>query len=164
VLAAASPERIGSGGVTMLLEIIAEGAPKLAERLRKSSPTTETRTWTGHHGYVREAHGPGWALVGDAGYFTDPIGSHGLTDAFRDAELLARAVIGAHDDASMLDDALVQYQAARDQFGTPLFEVVDRIASHQWDDAEIAHLLLQLSSAMADEVETLAALDQDTAS
>ena len=37
------------------------------------------------------AGGPGWALVGDAGYHRDPITGHGMTDAFRDAELLADA-------------------------------------------------------------------------
>ena len=49
--------------------------------------------WSGHAGYMRQSYGPGWALVGDAGYFKDPISAHGLTDALRDAELLARAVI-----------------------------------------------------------------------
>ena len=39
---------------------------------------------------VRQPYGPGWALVGDAGYHRDPITGHGITDAFRDAELLAR--------------------------------------------------------------------------
>ena len=33
--------------------------------------------------------GPGWALVGDAGYHLDPITAQGMLDAFRDAELLA---------------------------------------------------------------------------
>ena len=37
------------------------------------------------------ARGPGWALVGDAGSFKDPLTAHGITDALRDAELLARA-------------------------------------------------------------------------
>src|SRR3954467_4958374 len=46
--------------------------------------------------HVVEAAGAGSALVGDAGYHRDPITGHGITDAFRDAELLARA----------LDDAL----------------------------------------------------------
>ena len=41
---------------------------------------------------VRQPYGPGWALVGDAGYHRDPVTGHGITDAFRDAELLARAV------------------------------------------------------------------------
>ena len=36
--------------------------------------------------------GPGWALVGDAGYHKDPITAQGMLDAFRDAELLADAV------------------------------------------------------------------------
>ena len=46
-------------------------------------------------GYLRRPWGPGWALVGDAGYWKDPISAHGLTDALRDAELLARAVVAA---------------------------------------------------------------------
>ena len=46
-------------------------------------------------GYLREAAGPGWALVGDAGYFKDPITAHGITDALRDAEILARVVASA---------------------------------------------------------------------
>ena len=43
-------------------------------------------------GFFRVAAGPGWALVGDAGYHLDPITAKGMFDAFRDAELLAGAV------------------------------------------------------------------------
>ena len=158
VFASASPKRIGRGGVAVLGDVIAEGTPQLAERLRRASPPQGTRTWPGQPGYMRRCHGPGWALVGDAGYFKDPLSAHGLTDALRDAELLARAVSdGLGDDAS-LDDALEHYQTTRDRLSIPLFDVVDRIASQQWDDTEIAHLLLQLSSAMTDEIEALAAL------
>ncbi len=71
---------------------------------------------------------------------------------------MARAVSdGLRDDGS-LDDALEDYQTKRDRLSIPLFEVVDRIASQQWDDTEIARLLLQLSSAMTDEIEAIAAL------
>jgi 2-polyprenyl-6-methoxyphenol hydroxylase-like FAD-dependent oxidoreductase len=101
-------------------------------------------------------------LVGDAGYFKDPIGAHGLTDALRDAELLARAVIDGFDlsdDGSSLTEALEHFEATRDHLSVPLFETVDRIAGNEWDDAEIPGLLRRLSSSMADEVETLAALD-----
>ncbi|MCU1361755.1 MAG: NAD(P)/FAD-dependent oxidoreductase, partial [Ilumatobacteraceae bacterium] len=104
------------------------------------------------------------ALVGDAGYFKDPISAHGLTDAMRDAELLARAVIDGHGNSSTLDAALGEYEATRDRLSIPLFDVVDRIASQQWDHAEIAALLLQLSSSMTDEIETLSALDPDPVS
>ena len=125
-----------------------------------ATPPPGTRTWGGHPGYLRQAHGPGWALVGDAGYFKDPISAHGLTDALRDAELLARAVVDGFGAEPSLDAALADYEATRDRLSIPLFDIVDRIASHRWDDAEIADLLLQLSSSMADEVETLAALDE----
>ena len=158
VFAAASPTRIGRGGVALLGDIIAEGTPQLAERLRRASPPQATRTWAGQPGYMRRSYGPGWALVGDAGYFKDPLSAHGLTDALRDAELMARAVSGGLGDDGSLDDALEDYQITRDRLSVPLFDVVDRIASQQWDDTEIAHLLLRLSSAMTEEIEALAAL------
>ena len=55
-------------------------------------------------------------------------------------------------------DALSGYQATRDALSTALFDVTDVIAGHRWTDAEIPDLLLQLNAAMADELETLAAL------
>ncbi len=164
VFAGASPERIGRGGVDRLLEIVAEGAPQLAERLRAARTPQSTRTWSGLPGYVRRSHGPGWALVGDAGYYKDPLSAHGLTDALRDAELLARAVVEGLGDEVSIDDTLEDYQSTRDRVSLPLFEVVDRIASQTWDDAEIAHLLLRLSSAMTEEIELLAALSPDPVS
>ena len=135
VFASAAPERIDRGGVAVIGQIVSEGAPDLADRLRAATPPPGTRTWSGHHGYIRRSHGPGWALVGDAGYFKDPISAHGLTDALRDAELLALAVIEGHGDASHLDGSLEQFQATRDRLSVPLFDVVDRIASQQWNDA-----------------------------
>ena len=159
VFAAATPQRIGRGGVSVIRDIVAESAPDLALRLHDASPPRGARTWRGHHSFLRRAHGPGWALVGDAGYFKDPLGAHGLTDAFRDAELLAQAVVYGFGSHASLDDALAHYEATRDRLSIPLFGVVNRIASQQWTDAEIAQLLLQLSSLMADEVEVLAVLD-----
>ena len=41
--------------------------------------------------FFRKPYGPGWALVGDAGYNKDPITAQGITDAFRDAVLCATA-------------------------------------------------------------------------
>ena len=46
-------------------------------------------------GYFRKPYGPGWALVGDAGYNKDFITAQGIQDAFRDAELVRhRAATG----------------------------------------------------------------------
>ena len=159
VFAAGSPGRIGIGGVGLIEDVIAEGSPDVAARLRRASPRSQARTWMGHRGYIRQSWGRGWALVGDAGCFTDPIGLHGTTDAFRDAELLSRAIVDAVGANVPFADALREYQATRDRLCEPLFDVVDRIASHEWDEDEIARLLSTLTSAMADEVEAIGDLE-----
>jgi flavin-dependent dehydrogenase len=97
-------------------------------------------------------------LVGDAGYFKDPITSHGITDALRDAELLSRAIIatiGSRDEAAGLAD----YQATRDRLSQRLFDTTDAIASFAWDLDQIPVLLRQLSDDMSDEVRMLSQLD-----
>jgi len=119
--------------------------------------------WSGHIGYMRESYGPGWALVGDAGYFKDPISAHGLTDAMRDAELLARAVLDGWRDGASLD-ALAGYQETRDRISGDLFGITDRIASQRWDDAEISELLIRLSASMQSEVELLSSFTAEALS
>jgi len=158
VFASATPERIGRGGLGVIRELVAEGNPAAAERLARAAAPVRTRTWNGHRGYMRRSHGPGWAIVGDAAYFKDPISAHGLTDALRDAELLARAVLAGLGSDATLAASLAEYEHMRDRMSIPLFDTADRIASNEWSDAEIGELLRQLSSSMADEVDTIAAL------
>ena len=158
VFASASPRRIGRGGLGPLTRIVAETPGDLAARLAAAAAPDALRTFTGRPGYIRRAWGKGWALVGDAGYFKDPLAAHGLTDALRDAELLTRAIVAVVRDGAGERDALSGYQATRDALSTALFDVTDVIAGHRWTDAEIPDLLLQLNASMADELETLAAL------
>jgi 2-polyprenyl-6-methoxyphenol hydroxylase-like FAD-dependent oxidoreductase len=82
-----------------------------------------------------------------------------MTDALRDAELLARAVTAAPTPGGDQLDALAQYQLVRDELARPLLEVTERIASYRWDLAEIRRLLMTLSSTMTDELELLAGLE-----
>ena len=99
---------------------------------------------------MRQSYGSGWALVGDAGYFKDPLTAHGITDAFRDAELLAEAVgRGSHL-------ALAAYQHERDVLSMPLFEATDAIASFAWSVEELKRLHLELNAAMKTECAALA--------
>ena len=98
---------------------------------------------------MRACQGPGWALVGDAGYFKDPLTAHGITDAFRDAELLARAV------ACGSDRALESYEAERDALSRGLFDVTDAIASFTWDLEEVQRLHMTLSQEMNRDVQAL---------
>ena len=132
--------------------------------MRRASRTEKYRGFAGQVGFFRQSWGPGWALVGDAGYFKDPISAHGLTDALRDAELLARAVVDGFGDDSDLAEALAAYEDTRNRLSLPLFDIVDRIASQRWDDGDIGRLLIGLSGAMNDELEMLDALEGDPVS
>ena len=87
----------------------------------------------GQPGFLRRAWGPGWALVGDAGYWKDPLSAHGLTDALRDAELLARAVLASACGEMSESEAFARYQLTRDQLSMPLFRITDEIADAAMD-------------------------------
>jgi flavin-dependent dehydrogenase len=137
---------------TAFHDLLGQVAPGLAERLRESfrnDSRSPLHGFPGQAGFFRQAYGPGWALVGDAGYFKDPLTAHGITDALRDAELLAGAI-----DAES-DEALADYQAQRDAASLEFFEATDAIASFQWDLAEVRHLHEALAKAMSREVKQL---------
>ena len=110
------------------LSLLAAASPSLAERVAAARITAPTRTAFDLPNHVLEAGGPGWALVGDAGYHRDPITGHGITDAFRDAELLAgragQLLRGDLPEAA----ALAAYQAERDDALAPIFEVTWQLA------------------------------------
>jgi len=122
-------------------------------RLIQARPPTRLHTWIGRPGYVRQAHGAGWALVGDAGSFLDPLSTHGITDALRDAETLARCL--SH---SRTFDDLDAFATTRAQVISATFDVVDRIASYRWDLPQLRGHLLELSSAMSTELDLIAEL------
>src|SRR6185436_8872111 len=129
--------------------VLAECSPALAAELSNVAPSERFRGFPGEAGIVRQSHGPGWALVGDAGYFKDPITAHGITDALRDAELLARAV------GEGSDRALAGYQSTRDELSDELFEITDAIAGFEWNLDTLKPLHLRLSKAMNEEVDAL---------
>jgi flavin-dependent dehydrogenase len=111
------------------------------------------RGFGGHRGFLRRSSGPGWALVGDAGYFKDPLTAHGITDALRDAELLARAAI------SGAEAEFDEYEAMRHELSHKLFEVTDQIASFQWTESELQSLHRDFSAEMSRETRVLASLE-----
>jgi len=91
-------------------------------------------------------------LVGDAGYFKDPLTAHGITDALRDAELLSRAVLDGGAQA------LGRYRDQRDALSRPLLEVTDAIASFDWSLDRVKDHHGRLSHAMKAEMEQIARL------
>jgi flavin-dependent dehydrogenase len=96
------------------LDVLDATLPYLAQRVRDGRVTSPVRGFIDPPNYVREAWGDGWSLVGDAGYHRDPITGHGMTDAFRDAELLADALDAALRGDLPENDALATYQMSRD--------------------------------------------------
>jgi 2-polyprenyl-6-methoxyphenol hydroxylase-like FAD-dependent oxidoreductase len=130
------------------IDRLSQAAPALADQVARAG-RARLHGFPGHPGFFRQAHGPGWALVGDAGYFKDPMTSHGITDALRDAELLVDAI-----DAGS-DDALADYQAERDAASLEIFEATDAFASFQWNLDEARRLHETLAKAMSREVRQL---------
>jgi flavin-dependent dehydrogenase len=90
--------------------LVERSAPQLAERLRHARRTSPVQGMLRQPNHLRRAFGPGWALVGDAGYYRDAITAYGISDAFRDAELLAVALDRALGGAVEEPTALAGYQ------------------------------------------------------
>lgn len=167
VFAGTTPQRFRSqsaAGVNGLYRrLLDEVAPGVFDSRTGPQPSERLRAFTGRPGYLRRPGGPGWALVGDAGYFKDPITSHGISDALRDAELLARALVAAASGSASEPAALTAYQATRDRLSMRLFATTDAIASFTWDVDGIRALLKQVSAAMSEEVTLLDELGSATA-
>jgi menaquinone-9 beta-reductase len=155
VFVALPPERyrreVGEGTEVLFTRIVAEISLELAAEIASARRVEPLRGFAGTNGYFRQSNGSGWALVGDAGYFKDPLTAHGITDALRDAEFLSSAVsVGS-------PASLQNYQAERDALSNVLFEVTDEIASFNWSIDELKNHHRILSKAMKSETAALAA-------
>lgn len=133
--------------------VLRQVSPALAAAVDGGRKLESLRGFPGETGFLRRAWGPGWALVGDASCFKDPITAHGLTDALRDAELLARAV------AAGTEAALAAYEAERDGLALPLLEISDAVAGYDWSLERVQALHRDFSAAMKREVAAILALD-----
>jgi 2-polyprenyl-6-methoxyphenol hydroxylase-like FAD-dependent oxidoreductase len=117
-----------------------EMAPPFAERVRDA--TREARfVGTVVRNFFRKPHGPGWALVGDAGYNRDFITAQGMHDAFRDAELCATALDQTFSGARSFDVAMADYQSTRDGQVLPMYEFTCQLATLQPPPPELQLLL-----------------------
>jgi menaquinone-9 beta-reductase len=144
----------GKARVRGYYDRLARVAPELSSLVGESTRHGSLFRFPGVPGFLRQAFGPGWALVGDAGYFKDPITAHGITDALRDAELLARAL------ADGRPQALEGYQAMRDDLSRRFLEITDAIASFEWSLDEVGALHRASSEEMKREVATLDRLER----
>jgi 2-polyprenyl-6-methoxyphenol hydroxylase-like FAD-dependent oxidoreductase len=117
-----------------------EQVPELAARVRAA--TRETRFYGGASpNYFRRPYGPGWVLVGDAGYNKDPITAQGITDAFRDAELCAAALDDVFTGRRSFDESLSAFHRARDEQVLPMYEFTTDLARLAPPPPEMQQLL-----------------------
>lgn len=156
VFAAMPPARLkGASGAAMAAlyrEVLAECDPALAASVDGATLDGRLTAFAGRPGFLRQCHGPGWALVGDAGYFKDPLTAHGLTDALRDAELLATAA------ARGIAAAFADYAGQRLELSVALMRITDEIAGFAWDLDRLGFLHVALNKAMQAEAAHLASL------
>jgi len=96
-----------------------DGVPQLGQRVRSGRRAERFYGATDLRNFLRKPHGPGWALVGDAGCHKDPYLALGMCDAFRDAELLANAVDDGLSGRRALGDALAEYERLRNEATLP---------------------------------------------
>jgi 2-polyprenyl-6-methoxyphenol hydroxylase-like FAD-dependent oxidoreductase len=119
-------------------------APEFAERLRAGA--RETRfVGTAVPNFFRKPYGPGWALVGDAGYNKDFITAQGIHDAFRDAELCVTALDEAFGGTRSFDAAMADYQSRRDAQVLPMYEFTTELATLEPPPPDLQQLLAAIA-------------------
>jgi flavin-dependent dehydrogenase len=160
VFVATTPPRMRAlrrdGGDAAFQRLLHAAPSPVADVVRAGAAAGRLHGWRGMPGYVRRSSGPGWASVGDAGYFKDPITTHGITDALRDAELLSDAVLEGLGGGSPIV-ALATYETTRDHLSKALYEVTESVSRYDWDGEQVRALLRRVSAAMSDEVDHLSA-------
>ncbi|HZS22140.1 MAG TPA: NAD(P)/FAD-dependent oxidoreductase [Pseudonocardiaceae bacterium] len=127
------------GNFLKMLEL----APPFAQRIR-AAHREDRFVGTAVPNFFRKPFGPGWALVGDAGYNKDFITAQGITDAFRDAQLCATALDEALSGACSFEVAMARYQHTRDQHVLPMYEFTIQLATLEPPPPELAKLLQAL--------------------
>jgi len=113
--------------------------PSLGRVIAGAALVTPLLAFAGEPGFLRQSQGPGWALVGDAGYFKDPATAHGITDALRDAEILSRSIIDGKPES---------YEPVRAALVADFFRQTDAIASFDWSISQLKARHLALNAAM----------------
>ncbi|MCW2540957.1 MAG: oxidoreductase [Frankiales bacterium] len=117
-----------------------ELAPEFGDRIRAAKRESRI-VGTAVPNFFRKPFGPGWALVGDAGYNKDFITAQGISDAFRDAELCANALDETFSGTRSFQAAMADYQSTRDGHVLPMYEFTTQLATLQPPPPELQQLL-----------------------
>jgi flavin-dependent dehydrogenase len=106
--------------------------------------------------FFRDASGPGWVLVGDAGFVKDPGPGRGMSDAFRQADRLAAAIDDGLRGRVELDLALATFGTWRDSVFAGVYATTVDLARYDWTIEEVSLRFLRHQEAIAAEHEVIA--------
>lgn len=143
--------RTGGSADGALTHLLRDRLPGLADRLAPDAQQGPVRGMLRMPNHFRQAHGPGWSLVGDAGYHRDAITGHGISDALCQAELAAAAIEASLRCPWQEADVLADYESDRDRMSLPIFETTVALASFP-DEATF----IELQRRLAVEIDQLA--------
>lgn len=115
--------------------------PRLGEQVRAGRREERFVGTADSPNFFRKPYGPGWALVGDAGYHRDPVTGQGIMDAFQSAELLADAIHDGLTAARPMDDALAAYEDTRNARVRPFYQWTQMLAMADDMPAEVVQLM-----------------------
>ena len=104
-------------------------SPSLAERVHAGKREERFVGAADLPNFYRKPFGPGWALVGDAGYHKDPSTAQGISDAFHDAERLTEALDAGFAGRRPLDETLADYEQQRNESSLAMYEYTYQFAS-----------------------------------
>jgi flavin-dependent dehydrogenase len=113
-------------------ERVVQAYPDLADRVTRGHRRTPLVAHSDVPAFFREAYGPGWALVGDAGFHQGPWNGYGMSHAFRDADRLAGAIDEWLSGACGFDEALDGYARDRDHWCRLFWaNILNVVAAHR---------------------------------
>lgn len=104
--------------------------PELGEVLATGRRAAPVQLMTNWHGFFRQATGPGWALIGDAGHFKDPTPGQGISDALHQAETLAPAIERSLDRDS--EKPLRSWWRRRDRESMDMYWFARQMGESSW--------------------------------
>ena len=133
----------------------------LGERVRGGTREERLVPLTNLTNFLRTSHGPGWALVGDAGYHKDPQPADGISDAFRAVDQLVDTLDALLSGRASEEEGLAGYQHQRDAIAKPLLEQTVKMSSFDSTPMERATAFLELQAMHAEEVEQLVPQDHE---
>jgi flavin-dependent dehydrogenase len=115
-------------------------APDLGKRLRAGKREDNFIPGRLPRCFFRKPYGPGWALAGDAGCAYEFSTAHGITNALRQAQLLADAVHHGLAGLQPMEDALAEFERLRNEIELPYYDFTYHQATLQPPDPNVIPL------------------------